>query len=255
MSWTCLFCAKAQILGEANTDNQWRGLRVGETVHGYVALRVSGIRCANPECNEVAVVVQLEKAKYTRVNGEFHMVDEEPIQIYRLRPSSTSRVLPAYIPAALIEDYVEACQIRDLSPKASATLARRCLQGMIRDFAGVSKARLIDEITTLRNAVNAGSAPQGITSDSIDAVDAVRSIGNIGAHMEKDIDLIVEVDPGEAQALIELLEILFDEWYIARHDRQKRLARVQAIAAQKKADLAAQKAGATSAGGAAPTTP
>ena len=29
------------------------------------------------------------------------------------------------------------------------------------------------------------------------AIDAVRSIGNIGAHMEKDINLIVDVDPEE----------------------------------------------------------
>jgi hypothetical protein len=59
--------------------------------------------------------------------------------------------------------------------------------------------------------------------------------------MEKDINLIIEVDPGEAQALIELIEMLFAEWYVARHDRQQKLARVAAIANEKKAQIANAK--------------
>ncbi len=60
--------------------------------------------------------------------------------------------------------------------------------------------------------------------------------------MEKDIDLIVEVDPGEAQALIGLAEKLFEEWYVARHNRQQRLARIAAIAAEKKGQIAEGRA-------------
>jgi hypothetical protein len=33
----------------------------------------------------------------------------------------------------------------------------------------------------------------------VDAIDHVRKIGNIGAHMEADINVIVEVEPKEAQ--------------------------------------------------------
>jgi hypothetical protein len=106
---------------------------------------------------------------------------------------------------------------------------------MIREFCGISKSRLIDEIGELRKRLDAGSAPQGVTAESVDAIDYVRSVGNIGAHMEKDIDLIVPVDANEAQALIELIELLFEEWYVARHKRQQRLASVKAIADQKAA--------------------
>ena len=52
--------------------------------------------------------------------------------------------------------------------------------------------------------------------------------------MEKDINHIVPVDAGEAQALIDLIEILFDDWYVARENRQNRLGRIGAIAAVKK---------------------
>lgn len=38
--------------------------------------------------------------------------------------------------------------------------------------------------------------------------------------MENDVNLIVDIDPGEAQKLVKLLELLFKDWYIARNDRK-----------------------------------
>jgi hypothetical protein len=105
---------------------------------------------------------------------------------------------------------------------------------MIRDFCNIKKDRLIDEIKALRKAVDDGTAPRSVTPDSVDAIDNVRGVGNIGAHMEKEIDLIVPVDPGEAQILIELIESLFDEWYVAHERRKQRFGSVKALAAEKK---------------------
>lgn len=68
------------------------------------------------------------------------------------------------------------------------------------------------------------------------AIDAVRKIGNIGAHMEKDIDLIVDVDPDEASQLINLIEILIKDWYITRYEREKRLESVVELGKQKDSD-------------------
>lgn len=131
------------------------------------------------------------------------------------------------------KDYEEACAIRDLSPKASATITRRCIQGIIRNFCGITKSRLIDEIKELRKRVDGGQAPAGVQADTVDAIDHVRHIGNTGAHMEADINVIVDVDPEEAQILIELTEMLFDEWYVAREQRTQRLAKLGVIAADK----------------------
>lgn len=52
--------------------------------------------------------------------------------------------------------------------------------------------------------------------------------------MEADVDHIIEADPGEARVLIELIEMLFEEWYVAHNDRQQRLAKVAEVAADKK---------------------
>jgi len=104
---------------------------------------------------------------------------------------------------------------------------------MIRDFAGISKPTLYAEIDALRKSLSDGSAPQGVTDESVEAIDHVRKVGNIGAHMEADISHIVDVDSGEAEALISLVEMLFDEWYVARQRRRERLASIESIALSK----------------------
>ena len=142
-------------------------------------------------------------------------------------------MFPDYVPKAIRDDYTEACAIRDLSPKASATLSRRSLQGIIRDFWGVSKSRLADEIEAIKDKTD---------TQTWDAIDAVRKIGNIGAHMEKDINVIVDVDPKEAQLLIELIELLVKDWYIAKHDREERLKKIVAVSQAKDAAKTGEKA-------------
>jgi hypothetical protein len=53
--------------------------------------------------------------------------------------------------------------------------------------------------------------------------------------MEKDINVIVDVEPGEAQLLIGLIEQLVDDWYVARESRRKRTGELKKLAAYKKA--------------------
>jgi hypothetical protein len=63
----------------------------------------------------------------------------------------------------------------------------------------------------------------------------VRSIGNIGAHMEKDISVIIDVDPDEADSLLRLIEELLEEWYIRRHERNERMKKIVEAAQSKQA--------------------
>ncbi len=104
---------------------------------------------------------------------------------------------------------------------------------MIRDFADIKEPTLFREIQTLRNLVDEGKAPFGVSMDSVDAIDHVRGVGNIGAHMEKNIDHIVPVEPDEAQLLIELIESLFEEWYVARERRKNRFSGIRSLAESK----------------------
>jgi hypothetical protein len=152
------------------------------------------------------------------------------LQRWELVPASKAKTLPNYIPQPVRDDYGEACLILSLSPKAAATLARRCLQGMIRDFFGVIFPTLKAEIDAIQDKV-----------DPLvwEAIEAVRKVGNIGAHMEKDINVIVDVEPNEAELLVGLIEFLIKDWYVARENKKQHLTNLIGVAAQK--DAAKQK--------------
>jgi hypothetical protein len=234
-NWVCPFCQHAQTVISEAYNQTTTPFYLKNMAEDELALERTAIVCSNADCRRTTVKVRIGNYEsFTSTYSTRHQLLEDTIRFDGLlAPKGTAKPQPTYIPAPLVEDYTEACLIRDLSPKASATLARRCLQGMIHDFAGIAKKRLIDEINALKLAVDDGTADRAVTPETVAAIDHVRRLGNIGAHMEADIDVIVPVDPGEAQAMIELIEMLFDEWYGARHRREERLRKIAEIHAEK----------------------
>ncbi|MBS0479077.1 MAG: DUF4145 domain-containing protein [Proteobacteria bacterium] len=235
-NWVCPYCDRAQTVSDDHVQRAASKFYLGG-VDDMLGYSMNAIVCVNPECKKLTVDFAIVPYK------PFHsqsVPDYAKPAIYRERakPRGQSQPQPDYIPLAIRNDYIEACLIRQLSPKASATLARRCLQGMIRDFCGISKSRLIDEIEALRKAVDEGTADRSISVESVNAIDDLRNIGNIGAHMERDINQIVDVDPGEAQAILDLIEGLFKDWYVERHKREQRFTKIAQIKAQKDAEKA-----------------
>ena len=83
---------------------------------------------------------------------------------------------------------------------------------MIHDYWDIKEKNLNAEITSLKDKV---------PTSQWNAIDGLRNLGNIGAHMEKDINLIIDIDPQEAVKLQKLVELLIEKWYIARHDEQE----------------------------------
>lgn len=225
--WTCPYCQRDTTIGDHGTSSSTHYFNNGNK-DGWLALITEIVVCPNPACKEYVVLAALYSAQRDNY-GETSITQEsrrKPIQTWHLKPQAASKPMPDYVPEPIREDYEEACLIRSLSPKASATLSRRCLQGIIRDYWKISKGRLIDEI----NAIEEKTDPL-----TWKAIDSVRKIGNIGAHMEKDINLIVEVDENEAGMLINLIEILVKDWYIARHEREVRLTEIVGVADAKDA--------------------
>ena len=226
INWICPHCNMPQTSISENRHFEFNGIYVGKNKLGNCGLHVAAYACVNPRCGELKITATLQT--YEGSDRKPHSITT--IDKYQLRPKGTAKPQPDFIPIAIRQDYEEACLIRDLSPKASATLARRCLQGMIRDFCKISKNKLINEIKELNRQLNENSAPSGVTQETVDAINAVREIGNIGAHMETDIGIIIDIDPDEAYSLIELIELLFEEWYVAKKNREDKLNRIQEIA-------------------------
>ncbi len=209
-SWRCPFCDHHATIGHSDTHESGSWFKV-DNVDGPHRASYEFIVCPNPKCKKFTFTVELNRAN--RSPGPIPLRQGSIVKSWQLIPPSKAKVFPGYVPKAIREDYEEACLIRDLSPKGSATLARRCLQGMIRDFWRVAKKTLKQEIDAIKDRVE---------PTTWKAIETVRRVGNIGAHMEQDINLIIDVEPKEAKLLIGLIELLFRDWYITRHEREER---------------------------------
>jgi hypothetical protein len=227
-SWVCPYCEHVAIIRDEDICSYDSILHI-ENTDGYRCLTSVFIVCPNPECGRFTLNATLRELKSPfrpdMSGGRPNYSDRPVLRNWSLIPESKAKSFPNYIPKPILDDYREACLIRDLSPRASATLSRRCLQGIIRDFWQVKPGRLAGEIEQIKDKVDV---------DTWKAIDGVRSVGNIGAHMEEDINVIVDVEPHEAQLLVELIEILLKDWYVAREQKRLHLEAIVKLSAEKK---------------------
>ena len=180
--WMCPYCYRAQAVTREQFDQSFHPILNSGSEFGNICCVIRTIRCANGDCKKLQLQFALHKSSVDAIGQLLKPADR--IQSWRLLPESFAKPQPDYIPPPLVEDYTEACPIRDLSPKASATLSRRCIQGMIRDFCGIHDKSLYLEITELRKNCDEGNGIPHVQLDTVDAIDAVREIGKFGAHME-----------------------------------------------------------------------
>lgn len=127
-----------------------------------------------------------------------------------VRPIAPSRTpIPPEVDLQFAKDYTEACLVLAYSPKASAALSRRCLQNILREKAGVKKGDLAREI---QEVIDKKSLPSFLS----ESIDAIRNIGNFAAHPVKSTSTgeIAEVEVGEAEWLLDVLEALFDFYFV-----------------------------------------
>ena len=212
-TYTCPFCGHAQAFSNSYISHN-NGFYCNTTDYGIPSsylessFTIYTFQCNNTACGRIAV-----SAINRRTGKQIDLV-----------PQVVMRKYPDYIPEQIRRDYEEANLILEASPKAAATLLRRCLQGMIRDFWSVKKGNLYAEINAIQGKV---------TPTQWKALDGLRKIGNIGAHMEQDVNLIIDIDADEAKKLLRLIEMLLEKWYIARHDEEALCVDISEIADEK----------------------
>ena len=127
-----------------------------------------------------------------------------------IRPFGSNRPpCPHDVSEDIANDYKEACLILPFSPKASAALSRRCLQNLLRAAAKVKPSDLSKEI---QEVIDSGKLPSHLA----ESIDAIRNIGNFAAHpiKGKSTGEIVDVEPEEAEWNLDVLESLFDFYYV-----------------------------------------
>jgi hypothetical protein len=159
-----------------------------------------------PSCLEIILSVQGV--------GE-NAVDEQVIwPLTSGRPSAPPEVEKAS--RSIADDYNEACLVLPLSPKASAALSRRCMQAVLSDAGKTKSKNLSKQIDEVQSS---------LPSHIADNLDFVREIGNFAAHEQKSTTtgVILDVEIGEAEWNLDVLEALFDFYYVKPElERQKR---------------------------------
>ena len=170
-----------------------------------------------PECHDVAIeIVPLWE------NG--HPMKEWR-QVY---PIGANRgPVPPEVPPEIAQDYIEACNVLPISAKASAALARRCLQNMLHAH-GYKAKDLAKEIDALLNEPDPKKA---LPHKLRETVDGIRNFGNFAAHPidDKTALQVIDVEEHEAEWCLEIIEDLFEHFYVG-----------PAIAKVKKAQLDAK---------------
>jgi hypothetical protein len=155
-----------------------------------------------PVCGELIVILTEGKLYYSSNGLEIYDYSHEQVLYPKFK---NTRELPSEVQGIYRRDFMEACEVLEISPKASAAIGRRLLQHLLREEFNIKRNNLIKEIEEFI------SRPD-VPSYLVISVDAVRNIGNFAAHPQKSINTgeILDVEYGEAEWLLEVLEALFD---------------------------------------------
>lgn len=158
-----------------------------------------------PSCNRMNIFLVHGSAN-PRAGWTLHTIQTS----IPVRPFASNRPpCPAEVPENIASDYKEACLVFPFSAKASAALSRRCLQNLLIDAAKVTKRDLYDQIQEVLDS-------KQVPSHLADSIDAIRNIGNFAAHpaKSKSTGEIMPVEPEEAEWNLDVLEALFDFYYV-----------------------------------------
>lgn len=123
---------------------------------------------------------------------------------------ATGRTAPPEVPEPLRSDYAEAVAILDRSPQASAALARRIVQQVLAGKGGYEQRTLARQIGTF---VEDERTPSELSRN----LHYLREIGNFAAHPIKSerTGEIMPVEPDEAEWALEVVDRLFDYYFVA----------------------------------------
>lgn len=168
-----------------------------------------------PQCNQPIVFLEAT----TLTSNNYPLVTTKRFMAYPR--DASARPVPADVSDPYRRDFDEAVAVLPLSAKASAALSRRNMQAILRDLAGTKSKDLHDQI---EEVISTGKLPSHIA----EGLHAVRNIGNFAAHpmKSKSTGEIVDVEPQEAEWNLDVLESLFDFYFVQPAINARRKAEI-----------------------------
>lgn len=153
-----------------------------------------------PSCQQIVIFGEVGGYKHEPGTVWFEAKSEHTLWP---RSSPPPEVHPD-VPARIRRDFEEATACLGVSLNASAALARRCLQAIVR-AQGHKAKNLEGEIENAKAHLPAYIG---------DAIDQIRRVGNFAAHEKlDDAGTVVDVDADEAHWLLHLIGLLLDHYY------------------------------------------
>jgi hypothetical protein len=216
------------VLGQNTYSNIFSAPEGNVAIHSFIFV------CPHIACGKTEVTVEAGSppasrgAERQRVCGDLAN-SFFSARLLPLEACGKQEFKTAEVPDAVFHDYDQACRLLKASPCASATYARRCLQGMVRKKFKLKPGKFQNEIKTL------ASMNGTIRQEIIDALESVRKIGKFRAMPEDDVKVLVDVNYDEARQTIEVIEALLFDWFLAPAEREKRAEALKAIIDGKKA--------------------
>lgn len=198
--------------------NEWASVGISSDSEERTSWTASVTTC--PACKRETI--RLLQRKSPPGNAQAHLLLD-----FMAYPRSTQRKsTPPEIPDAIKEDYEEACMVLADSNKASAALSRRCLQAILRS-QGYTQRDLAQQIDALLVEQDPAKA---IPTALRETVDVIRNFGNFSAHPVTDQTTlqIIDVEPGEAEWCLDILEDMFDYYYVKQALAKTRKAALDA---------------------------
>jgi len=170
-----------------------------------------------PECNQFVVLLRHGRYWSHDFNDEGARELTEVLSQQVIFPRTSLKRIEPEVPDNYRREFQEAYSVLQVSPRASAAMSRRLLQAILREKFGIKKRNLADEVDEFLSI-------SGIPSYLSQEVDAIRNVGNFASHPIKNTQTgeIVEVEPGEAEWLIDVLDALFDFAFIQPARTEKR---------------------------------
>jgi hypothetical protein len=202
----CPYCGIKFSLNGVSTDysfpkfGRFHPYSIPQKDEGDKDYSITSHKC--PECRKQ--IMWLNEIDTNPESGE-----KEILATTLLFPKYPIKQLPDEVPDKFANDFREANETLPISPKASAALSRRCLQSLIREKEGISEKTLFAEVDKL---LKSNRLPKYLADD----LDAIRIVGNFAAHPIKDTSTgeIVEVEPGEAEWTLKVLEDLLLFYFV-----------------------------------------
>lgn len=166
-----------------------------------------------PSCKEVNICHEIYNDSQFGRNEDFFISRQ-----YFYPVSSGRFPAPSEVPTSIGKVYEEACNVLAFSPMASAALSRRCLQQILIDCEDVTKKKNLSQ--QIDEVLEKNTLPKYLADD----LDYIREIGNFAAHSQKSENSgeIVNVEPGEAEANLDILEGLFDFYFVGKSKAEAR---------------------------------